>query len=378
MRKLLLSTAVLLTSINAFSEVKEIKDVINWQDFDEVESGTAIADFSKGDAHYTLQYRISINPENDEYSFYFYHPKYTGGLLISTDRSEVTKLEVKWNEYRDPMVMFVCGNDSPWESVEAAMGSKPAVEESQKFRYYPDDDCITEVIPDPQYKNYAIILPHSTTLNRLTFVKEFVITRQITVDSNGGCSKVSSLSKEDYSDYFVLATATGKVLSATEDGLVCMNRDMTSEGELYFESEDDTPKLKLGEVGENFCIMAGGQYLGCAADGTLEMTSAACAYKFNEEGAVVNADTQQVIGFDGEKFVAEPVASRAAASVEPLYLMRTPYSDVSTGVEAIADTAYNHAVEYFTLQGVRLSEYPAAPGLYISRQGSTARKFLVK
>lgn len=49
----------------------------------------------------------------------------------------------------------------------------------------------------------------------------------------------------------------------------------------------------------------------------------------------------------------------------------------NTAVEEI-EAAEAADAEYFTLQGLRLNQAPTAPGIYIERRGTKARKVLVK
>lgn len=73
----------------------------------------------------------------------------------------------------------------------------------------------------------------------------------------------------------------------------------------------------------------------------------------------------------------------AESGLAPSFHALTPksvYAGVTTGVDniTVAPEDANAPAEYFTIQGVQLSQRPIAPGVYIERHGKTSKKILVK
>lgn len=382
---------LLLCSISMVSaqSVKEVRDVIKWSDFE----GEGISEFYIGEAHYTLQYYIKEKLDDDVPSFFFLNPNFLGGLLISTDKSEVTKLELKWNdtdqEYEKDMYMYVTGSDSPWESVKAVMDAKPESQLVGKFRYYAydakndfyGDVPETEVIPSKNYKHYAITPGYIGSENVRNYVFEFIITRQISTERTSGFTRISSIEGNTDTRYkFLLSTESGKVLYSDGQNVGYNNLDVTTDGEIYADFIDNgsVSNFKLIPDGDNSFRMFepnSSNYLTISDSGKLTLSRDAHTFSVNN-GVLTCSETGREIGFDGTEFVLSAPLSRASSTVEPLYLFRSNEPDIVTGVENIISES-DPQEEFFTLQGIRLLEKPTTPGLYIRRQGNKTSKFTI-
>ncbi|MBD5248754.1 MAG: hypothetical protein HDS58_01550 [Barnesiella sp.] len=382
---------LLLCSISMVSaqSVKEVRDVIKWSDFE----GEGISEFYIGEAHYTLQYYIKEKLDDDVPSFFFLNPNFLGGLLISTNKSEVTKLELKWNdtdqEYEKDMYMYVTGSDSPWESVKAVMDAKPESQLVGKFRYYAydkknefyGDEPETVVIPSKTYKHYAITPGYIGSENVRNYVFEFIISRQISTEGTSGFTRISSIEGNTDTRYnFLLSTESGKVLYSDGQNVGYNNLDVTTDGEIYADFIDNgsVSNFKLIPYSDNSFRMFepnSSNYLTISDSGKLTLSRDAHTFSINN-GVLTCSETGQEIGFDGTEFVLSAPLSRASSTVEPLYLFRSNEPDIVTGVESITAES-DLQEEFFTLQGIQLLAKPTTPGFYIRRQGNKTSKFKI-
>ena len=385
MKNFIFVIAFLLTIPNLVGqETKEIVDVIRSSDYE----GSGTVDFYMGEAHYTLQYNISTRPDDDTETpcFFFYNPNFLGGLLISTDKSDVTKMEITWNdsdcEYTGDMWMYVSGSDTPWESVQAVMDAKPE-SDPQKFRYYAYDarnelygnPPITVVIPEKSCKHYAITPGYIGVTQVKNYVFEFRITRRITVETGKGFSRVTEIDPaNDIRHKFVLATSGGKILTVEDTALSHRNVDVTAENEIY-ESEP-LSKFVINPVEEGrFQLMDAGSNLYLGRDDSDRLTLGDNRTDFTLSDGMLQDETGATLSHDGSGFIfSAPVSRASTVTTEPIYLYRSSAADIPTGVTAISDETANLQVEYYTIDGKRLSAAPSVPGLYLQRIGNKVTK----
>ncbi|MDE6267137.1 MAG: hypothetical protein K2M07_07300 [Muribaculaceae bacterium] len=386
MRKNLFVLAFLLTITNLFGqEVKEIVDVIKSSDFE----GSGIEDFYIGEAHYTLQYNIRarLDDETNAQSFFFYNPDFLGGLLISTDKSEVTNLEIKWNDsdglYGSDMWMYVSGSNSPWESIQAVMDAKPE-SNPQKFRYYAydsrydfyGDEPITVVIPEKSCKHYAITPGYIGVTQVKNYLFEFIITRQITVESNKGFAYLSEVDLSDDADYkFVLSTPKGKVLTIDEGVVSHRNVDVTADKEIY--ESDQLSKFVLSSVNNGkFQLLdsENNKYLG--RDNTGKLTLGEIGVNFTLTDGMLKDENDATLIHDGSNYVFQSISRSMVNKNEPVNLYRSSQTNGSAIIQTITDYGQDLPTEYFTTDGIRLSGEPSVPGIYLQRKGGEVKKIL--
>lgn len=367
---------------------REAKDVIRWSDFDHEERVMKTAEFGIGDASYRLEYYISANPDNDERCFLFNNDRFKGGLLIATDKSEVVSMEIKWNNmeqtYTETMFMFVTGNDEPWESVAQVMALKNDSKVVGKFysyslenhEYYGDED-ITVITPETPCSCYAVTPGYLSTVIRDNYVFEFIITRRFEADADKGYVRVSDISADDCSNMFLPATAKGKVLTVGDSGISALSCNIDTENTL-FPADDTISGFMIGALdGDEFRLMdkTTEKYLTVDGTGDLALTDDNPSYFTIINDILTHAGTGAQVVYDGTKYTTAAL-SRAGTPVETVSLYKSQGS-AETGLLLPEDSGDTEP-QYYTLQGIRLSGHPAAPGIYISRQGNTAAKFVVK
>lgn len=209
----------------------------------------------------------------------------------------------------------------------------------------------------------------------------------------------ASIPAED-ADYCLAASVTADItVEPTFTGFLVNWHEPTDEGALQFapwsENEEENGKYNLKNVrldidGFLYNIYYKIEYDDNTSDvedptpyyrKTSPLDAGYALYKPGYDPAT---DTVQGINLYGAKSVAfaiekngistldaNPTGNTDGQKFEIKEDLVTDLSEIFTGSDEVA------APEWFTLQGVRISA-PAAPGLYIERRGSTARKILVR
>lgn len=108
------------------------------------------------------------------------------------------------------------------------------------------------------------------------------------------------------------------------------------------------------------------------------------------ESANLSTDAKEVIlhafPADNAAFVSWTNADNTVVSTDPIFLytgaadatFTANFKDASSAIEGIGIDGENGPVEYFNLQGVRVSADNLTPGFYIVRQGSKTAKVLIR